>query len=74
MDLKRILDVIAVSWAKGTREVYGTGLQVYHVFCDSQKVPEEERNPTSPILVIAFILSCVGSYVGNTLANYVFAM
>ena len=74
MDLERILDVIAVSWAKGTKEVYGTGLLVYHVFYDSQKVPKEERGPASPILVIAFISSCAGSYVGNILANYVFAI
>ena len=32
-DLERILDVINMSWAKGTREGYGAGLLVYHIFC-----------------------------------------
>ena len=73
-DLERILDVINVSWAKGTRDTYGAGLLVYHVFCDSRHISEEDRSPASPILIIAFILSCAGSYAGGTLANYVFAV
>ena len=73
-DLERILDVINVSWATGTRDAYGAGLLVYHVFCDSCNVPEEERGPASPILVIAFISSCAGSYAGGTLASYVFTI
>ena len=74
LDIEWILDVINVSWAKGTREVYGAGLLVYHVFCDLRNVPEEERGPASPILIIAFISSCAGVYAGGTLANYVFAI
>ena len=73
-DLKRILDVINVSWAKGTKEVYGASLLVYHVFCDLQNISDKDRIPTSPILIISFIGSCVGLYMGTTLANYVFAV
>ena len=74
LDIEQILDVINVSWAKGTREVYGAGLLVYHVFCDLWNVPEEERGPAPPILIIAFILNCAGVYAGGTLANYIFAI
>lgn len=73
-DLARILEVINVSWAKGTRDVYGAGLLVFHVFCDVRNVPEEQRGPASPLLIIAFISCCAGSYAGSTLANYVFAI
>jgi hypothetical protein len=73
-DLARILEVINVSWAKGTRDTYGVGLLVYHVFCDLRGIPEAERSPASPILIITFISSCAGSYAGGTLANYVFTI
>ena len=73
-DLERILDVINVSWAKGTKEVYGASLLVYHIFCDSRNISDEDRIPASPILIISFIVSCVGSYSGTTLANYIFAV
>jgi hypothetical protein len=73
-DLARILEVINVSWAKGTRDVYGAGLLVFHVFCDSRKIPEDKRAPASPRLIVSFIASCAGSYSGSTLASYVFAV
>ena len=73
-DLERILDVINVSWAKGTRDTYGAGLLLYHIFCDSHHISEEDRSPASLILIITFISSCAGSYAGRTLANYVFAV
>lgn len=73
-DLERILEVINVLWAKGTRDVYGAGLLVFHIFCDLRKIPEDQRCPVSLLLIIAFILSCAGSYAGTTLANYVFAV
>ena len=43
-------------------------------FPDACNIPKEERGPASPILVIAFMLSCAGSYAGSTLANYIFAI
>ena len=61
-------------WAKGTREVYGTGLLVYHIFYNSCNISEDDRGSTSPLLIITFISSCAGAYVGGTLASYVFAV
>ena len=66
--------MINVSWARGTRDIYGAGLLVYHVFCDLHNIVEEDRSPASLILIIVFILSCAGSYAGGTLVNYVFAI
>ena len=73
-DLERILDVINVSWDKWTIDTYGVGLLVYHIFCDSHHISEEDRSPASLILIITFISSYVGLYAGGTLANYVFAV
>ena len=38
-------------WAESTRTTYGTGLLVYHVFCNSQEIPEIDRAPAKPALV-----------------------
>ena len=73
-DLDRILTVISVSWAQGTRTIYGSGLLTYHVFCDQRSIPEPQRCPASPILILAFIANSAGAYSGKTLANYVFAI
>lgn len=60
-----------VSWSKGTRDTYGAGLLVYHVFCDMRQLPEEQRAPAAPPLILAFISSLAGAYSGSTLSNYV---
>jgi hypothetical protein len=73
-DLERILTIINVSWAQGTRGTYGSGLLVFHVFCDLRDIPEQLRCPASPVLIINFIAACAGSYSGRTLGNYVFAV
>ena len=73
-DLERILTIMNVSWAQSTRGTYGSGLLVFHVFCDSRDISEELRCPASPILIISFIAACAGSYSGGTLANYVYAV
>lgn len=73
-DLERILAVIVASYATSTRETYGSGLLIYHIFCDSRVIAEPERCPVSSTLMLAFIASCAGSYSGKTLATYVFAV
>ena len=73
-DLSWILTVITASWAHGTRETYGSGLLVYHVFCDLRGVPDAERCPADPTLVLSFLSACAGSYSGNALANHLYAL
>ncbi|KAG2746292.1 hypothetical protein P692DRAFT_20739532 [Suillus brevipes Sb2] len=68
--LDRILKVMGSSWAQTTKETYGAGLLVFHVYCDSLKIPEEQRCPVSPTLLLTFLSSCAGSYSGTALANY----
>lgn len=69
-DLDRIITVISHSHAPSTQETYGSGLLVFHVFCDSRRVPEEQMCLVSSVLLLAFITSCMGLYSRKTLANY----
>ncbi|KAG2050947.1 hypothetical protein BDR06DRAFT_1063711 [Suillus hirtellus] len=68
--LDRILDVLGLSWALSTKETYGAGLLVFQVFCDSHKILEEQRCPISSNLLLTFLLSCAGAYLGSALSNY----
>ncbi|KAG2335583.1 hypothetical protein BDR05DRAFT_851696, partial [Suillus weaverae] len=68
--LERILDVIGLSWAQSTKETYGAGLLVFHVFCDTNNVTEENRCPIARSLLLDFLCSCAGSYSGSALSNY----
>ncbi|KAJ7059012.1 hypothetical protein C8F01DRAFT_990178 [Mycena amicta] len=73
-DLERIKDVLLHAWADGTRDTYGSGLLVWHVFNDKRGTPETQRAPASQILVAAFIASIAGAYSGSTIANYVYGV
>jgi hypothetical protein len=59
------------SWAQGTKESYGAGLLVFHVFCNTRSIPELQRCPADNI---TFIASYAGSYAGKMLANYIYAV
>ena len=73
-DLDRLIIVINSSWQPTTRETYGAGLLVFHVFCDLRMIPEDQRCPADPLLMLTFISNCAGSYSGKTLANYLYAI
>ena len=72
--LNRILEVMGSSWATSTKETYGAGLLVFHVYCDLHHVPEEQRCPISSNLLLMFLSSCAGSYSGSSLNNYTAAL
>ncbi|KIK76989.1 hypothetical protein PAXRUDRAFT_168168, partial [Paxillus rubicundulus Ve08.2h10] len=68
--LDHILQVIGALWADNTKAVYGTGLLVYHIYCDLNSIPEPHRCPTSPSLLSAFLSCCARSYSGSAIGNY----
>ena len=68
--LNRILEVIGASWADSTKELYGTGLLIFHVHCDINNIPEIERCPVSHPILLAFLSSCAGAYSGSAISNY----
>lgn len=69
-DLERVLQVIGSALTESTRELYGTGLLVFHVYCDSKDIPDEQRAPISPNLLATFLANCAGAYSGSTISNY----
>jgi len=50
------------SWAVSTKETYGAGLLVFHVYCDTLNIPEMKCCPVSLSLLLAFLSSYAGSY------------
>ncbi|KAF7308081.1 hypothetical protein MKEN_01170500 [Mycena kentingensis (nom. inval.)] len=69
-DGQRVLDIASHGWADGSLETYGSGLLLYHAFCDAQRVPEVDRAPASTDLIARFIAFAAGSYAGKTLRTY----
>ncbi|KAG2740596.1 hypothetical protein P692DRAFT_201842457 [Suillus brevipes Sb2] len=73
-DIQCICDVMLHGYSEGTRESYGSGLLIYHVFCDSKSIPETQRAPASSILIESFISAMAGNYSRTTIANYIFGV
>jgi hypothetical protein len=44
-DITRIQDVMCHAWAESTHKTYSSGLLVFHVYCDSCSIPEEDCTP-----------------------------
>ncbi|KAF8799046.1 hypothetical protein BYT27DRAFT_7228279 [Phlegmacium glaucopus] len=68
------LETIAGAWADATRETYGSGLLVFHVYCDKKMIAEEQRAPASPVLIASFISTLSSIYSGSAISNYVFGI
>ncbi|KAH7917748.1 hypothetical protein BV22DRAFT_1025826 [Leucogyrophana mollusca] len=73
-DLARIQEVLNLTFADNTRETYGAGLLVFHVFCDLKSIHEDQRSPTPPVLLSAFIATLSGSLSSTTITNYVYGI
>ncbi|KAE9395165.1 hypothetical protein BT96DRAFT_997856 [Gymnopus androsaceus JB14] len=73
-DLQRVFTVISHAYAPSTLESYGSGLLVFHVFCDLKGVSESQRAPASTLLISAFVAALAGSYSGDAIANYTAAI
>ncbi len=73
-DMDRLRSIISFAWTDGTLESYGTGLLVYHVFCDNKDIAESDCCPASALLISAFVATLSGSYAGSTVAGYLYAV
>ncbi|EKM75244.1 hypothetical protein AGABI1DRAFT_46754 [Agaricus bisporus var. burnettii JB137-S8] len=67
----RVKDLKELAWDESTRSVYGSGLLVYHVFCDARNTPEEERAPISRGVLESFVAAMAGSYSSSAINNYI---
>ncbi|KAF8226993.1 hypothetical protein L208DRAFT_1424901 [Tricholoma matsutake] len=58
-DLDHIRDVISHAWTENIRQTYGTGLLIYHIFCNKKQIPEPHL---------------ARSYSGKAIANYLYGV
>jgi len=70
----RVKSVVIQGWSEQTRASYGAGLLVYHVFCDSRNISEQERAPESTNLISMFISILSGLYSGRTIHGYIYGI
>ena len=73
-DLARIQKVLQETYASNTRSTYGTGLLMFHIFCDHKEVEEEHRAPINQTVLASFISTLAGTYGGSTIKNYVYGI
>jgi len=70
-DLEKRYQLTAAAWEPSTLSAYASGLLVFHTWCDSKGLAEEERAPTSQDTIAGFITDLAGAYAGDTIANYI---
>lgn len=68
--LNHILEIMVSAWAQSTKETYGAGLLVFHIYCNLNHIDKDKRCPVSSNLLLEFLSSCVGAYSGSALANF----
>jgi hypothetical protein len=73
-DLQRIKTVLGDAFASATRSTYGSGLYLFHLFCDYKEVEERHRAPVNPTVLASFISTLVGTYGGSTIKNCVYSI
>ncbi|KAJ7070079.1 hypothetical protein C8F01DRAFT_977639 [Mycena amicta] len=70
VDAQNVVNTLSHAWADDTLETYGSGLLVFHCFCDSRLIPEDERAPATDDVVAAFLATAAGHYARKTLSTY----
>ena len=58
------------AWEEESHVSYGSGLLMWHIFCDDKEVPEIQRAPAGQSLLSAFVAHLATAYSGKTIANY----
>ena len=59
-DLARIRAVLKEAYAPSTRKTYGSGLYLFHMYCDHRDIEEHHRAPIDQTVLSSFISSMVG--------------
>ncbi|KAH8997874.1 hypothetical protein EDB86DRAFT_2913778 [Lactarius hatsudake] len=67
---ERIKDTMLHAWEEDTRAAYGSGLMMWHRFCDEKQVPEPDRAPAGQDLLSAFVAHMATAYSGKTISGY----
>lgn len=70
-DMRRVFDTLQFAYSPDTLAVYGSGLLVYHCWCDTHGISELDRAPAPTHVIEAFIASCSGAYSRTAIENSV---
>ena len=73
-DEERIREVLAEAYSDSTKATYGTGLLVFHVFCDRKGINEIQRAPCGQTLLSNFVSTLIGDYSAQAIENYVYGL
>jgi hypothetical protein len=73
-DLQHILEVTSRAYAESTARTYGTGLLIFHIFCNQKDIPEVQCTSANHLLLSSFIATLVGVYLGKTITNYLYGI
>ena len=72
--LDHVLEVMGTLWVESTKELYGTGLLIFHIYCDINHISESEWCLVSWALLLSFLASYAGAHSGSTISNYLMAI
>lgn len=73
-DEERIREVLVEAYSDSTKVTYGTGLLVFHVFCDKKMVEESQRAPCGQDLLSSFVATLIGDYSAQAIENYTYGL
>ena len=73
-EIDHIVWVIGASWSEATKELYGMGILIFHVYCNIHGIPEHHCALVSSHVFSAFLSSCAGAYSGSSISNYAAAV
>ena len=70
-DLQHIINVLDKAYTTSTKSTYGSGLYVFHLFCQYKHIEERHRALVDPQILASFISTLAGTYGGSTIRNYI---
>ena len=73
-DEERIREVLVEAYSDSTKTTYGTGLLVFHVFCDRKGIDETQRTPCGQTLLSNFISTLISDYSAQAIENYTYGL
>ena len=73
-DEERIREVLAGAYSDSTKATYGTGLLVFHVYCDKKGIGEQQRVPCGQTLLAGFVSTLIGDYSAQAIENYTYGL
>lgn len=65
----RATGIMADGLRTRTLDTYGSGLALYHRYCDARGVAEHDRAPASADLILSFTSALAGHYSASTISN-----